>query len=234
MDRITRKELKQDRFAQEVSHTIDFLGEHRRQAIRIGAAALVVVLAIVAVFMWRGYQHRARQQALASALEIQTAPVGESEAGMLTFPTADAKQAELQRAFSDVASRYAGTNEGLIAQYYLGTMAADKGDLAQAEKQFRAAAEQASGNYASLASMALADTYAAQGKTSDAEKVLRDVMEHPTDFVSKEQAQLALGRLLASSNPAEARKLLEPLQKASGAVSDAASLELEQLNAGAK
>jgi len=234
VDRITRKELKQDRFAQEVSNTIDFLGEHRQQAIRIGVTALVVVLAIVAVFVWRGHQHRVRQQALASALEIQNAPVGEAELGLRTFPTADAKEAELQKAFSDVASRYAGTDEGLIAQYYLGAMAADKGDLAQAEKQFREVAERGRGNYASLASMALAETYAAQGKTADAEKVLRNVMARPTDFVSKEQAQLALGRLLASSNPAEARKLLEPLQKASGAVSDAASLELEQLSASAK
>lgn len=234
MDRITRKELKQDRFAQEVGHTIDFLGAHRRQAIRIGAAALVVVLAIVAVFMWRGYQQRARQQALASALEIQNAPVGQSDAGIRSFPTDDAKRAEMQKAFSDLAARYAGTNEGLIAQYYLGSMAADKGDLAQAEKQFRMAAEQGSGSYASLASMALAETYAAQGRTADAEKVLRDVMEHPTDFVSKEQAQLALGRVLASSNPAEARKLLESLQKAGGAVAGAASQQLEQLNSVAK
>ena len=34
----------------------------------------------------------------------------------------------------------------------------------------------------------------------------------PTDFVSKEQATIALGQYLSASKPAEARKILESLR----------------------
>ena len=50
-----------------------------------------------------------------------------------------------------------------------------------------------------------------QGKTDDAEKLLRQLIDKPTMFVSKEQATLDLAQVLAKKNPAEARKLLEPL-----------------------
>jgi len=43
--------------------------------------------------------------------------------------------------------------------------------------------------------------------------MLRGLIQNPTILVSKEQATLALARLLAASRPAEARKLLEPLVK---------------------
>jgi hypothetical protein len=47
-------------------------------------------------------------------------------------------------------------------------------------------------------------------------------MEHPTIFVSKEQATLALAKGLMTTKPAEARKLLEPLRATRGPASQAA------------
>ncbi len=232
MDRITRKELKQDRFAQEVGHTVEFLGEHRAQAIRIGAVALAVILLLVGFFAWRRYQARARQAALASAVEIHTAPIGDNPYGVRSFPTEADRRKEAVKAFADVASRYPGTDEGVMAQYYLGSIAADSGDLSQAETQFRLASEEGRGNYSSLATLSLAQVYAAEGKTAEAEKILRGLMQKPTDFVSKEQAQLALGNVLAKSKPDESRKLLESLRAESGAAGRAADAALADLNAG--
>ncbi len=232
MDRITRKELKQDRFAQEVGHTVEFLGEHRKQAIRIGAAALVVIVVIVGFLAWRRYDQRTRSTALANALEIYNASVGDDPGAVRTFPTAEAKRQESIKAFSDLAARHAGSDEGVIAQYYLGSIAADQGNFAEAEKQLRIAVDEGRGNYSSLAALSLANVYAAEGKTADAEKLLRGLMNKPTEFVSKQQAQLTLGTLLAVSNPQEARKLLEPLRTESGAVSRAAISALANLNAG--
>ena len=48
-------------------------------------------------------------------------------------------------------------------------------------------------------------------------------------LVSKEQATISLARLLASSNPSEARKLLEPLKAAPGGVGRAAGSALAEL-----
>lgn len=231
MDRITRKELKQDRFAQEVGHTVEYLGEHRKQAIRIGAAALAVIVLIAAFLAWRRYDQRARATALANALEIHHASVGDDPNAIRSFPTAEAKRKESVKAFSDLAAKHSGSDEAVIAQYYLGSIAAGEGNFAEAEKQLRVAIDEGSGNYASLAALSLANVYAAQGKVADAEKLLRGIMGKPTEFVSKQQAQLALGNVLAGSKPDEARKLLEPLRAESGAVSRAAMSALEEMNA---
>jgi hypothetical protein len=64
---------------------------------------------------------------------------------------------------------------------------------------------------------------------AEAEKLLRSLIAKPSAFVSKEQATIALAELLASRNPAEARKLLEPLRSARPAISQAAIAALGAL-----
>ncbi len=44
MDRLTRHELKSDKFVEEVGQTVHFLDEHRQQAMRYGGFALAVVV----------------------------------------------------------------------------------------------------------------------------------------------------------------------------------------------
>ncbi len=44
MRRLTRKQLKTDKFAQDVGLTFSFLKEHREETIRYGLIALAVVL----------------------------------------------------------------------------------------------------------------------------------------------------------------------------------------------
>ena len=84
-------------------------------------------------------------------------------------------------------------------------------------------AESADKNIASLAKLSLAQLYAAQGRTEPAEQLLRALVNEPTMLVSREQATLALARVLAANKPNEARKLLEPLRASRvGAVSQAA------------
>ena len=59
-------------------------------------------------------------------------------------------------------------------------------------------------------------------RATQGEAVLRDLMAHPTSFVSKEQAAITLARYLTPKKPAEARKLLDPLRSQPGAVGQAA------------
>jgi len=70
--------------------------------------------------------------------------------------------------------------------------------------------------------MSLAQIYAANGQTAEAEKLLREMIQKPTVFVSKEEATIVLAQLLIRSNPQEARKLLEPLRNSRTAVSSKA------------
>jgi hypothetical protein len=225
--RITRKELKTDKFALEVGHTVDFFEEHRTEIVRYGAAALAVAAIVVLIFVYRNHQHTARQEALSKAIAIQEAPLGApSPATPLTFPSQDAKDKAAIKAFSELAAKYSGTDEGYIAEYYLGCIALDEATdpakLTEADKRFSAVANSAGAKYAALAKLSLGQLYFAEGKPGAGEQMLRSLMDNPTIFVSKDQAAIVLARMLVLTKPAEARKLLEPLRAKPGAVGQTA------------
>ena len=215
MDRFTRKKLKKDEFAQDVGLTVEYLTEHRQQAIRYGTVGAVVLLLVLGIMAYRSRQYAARQAALKAASEIVQAQIGPPTGEPVQFfPTEEAKNTAIVKAFTDVVTKYRGSDEGTIAEYYLGTAAAGEGKTAEAEKWLKSAAEAGNANYASLAKLSLADVYRWEGKTPEAEKLLRSLIAKPTEFVSKEHATVALADLFVSSRPDEARKLLTPLSTA--------------------
>ncbi|MEK7408272.1 MAG: tetratricopeptide repeat protein [Acidobacteriota bacterium] len=232
MDRITRKELKTDKFALEVEHTVEYVSQHRKQFSRYGAIALAVVVLVAAGAYYRRHQRGARQAALNAALQIQNAPIGQTGNEFLPgYPSQQEKDKAALKVFTDLASRHAGSDEGVLADYYLGAMAADQGRLAEAAKLFEVVAREGNENYAALAKLSLAEIYRAQGKPADGEKLLRSLLDKPTVFVSKEHATLVLAQFLAEKRPEEARKLLEPLRTQRSAISRAALTELARLPA---
>ncbi len=230
MDRLTRKELKTDKFALEVGHGIEYVNEHRSQMMRYGGIAAAVVAVVLIVSAIFSYRAGVRDEALRNALQIQDSTVGQpSPSGAQTYTTADQKEAALKKSLTEVADKYSGSQQGAIARYYLGAMAADKGDMATAEKSFRDVVDHANSNYASLGKMALAPILASQNKAADGEKFLRSLVDHPTSFVSKDEATIALARYLAPTKPQEARKLLEPLRTERSTVSRAALSALSEI-----
>ncbi len=232
MDRISRKDLKTDKFAEEVTHTVEYLGEHRRSLMLWGGIALGVIVIALGVWMWRSHSHTKRQELLTEALRIQNANIGAASGNplLLTFPTQEERDKAATKAFQEIISKYPSSNEAYISRYYLGIIAADQGRIVDAQKAFEEVAARADKETASLAKMALAHVLRAQNKLPDAEKLLRELIDHPTALVSKEQATITLGRLLADVNPAEARKLLEPLRGSRGPVSRAALNALGEMS----
>jgi predicted negative regulator of RcsB-dependent stress response len=231
VDRLTRKELKSDRFALEVQHSVEYVSEHRKQVVRWGGIAVAVALVVLAVFLYRSHQHTVRQAALRSAMVIQQAQVGPApNEYTVAFPTADERVKAVIKAMSDVATRYSGTDEGYIAEFYLGTTAADTGNTGEAQRRFKLVVDNSGEPYASLARLSLAQLYGSQGKLADAEALIRYDLDHPTILVSKEEATIALARLWESTKPQEARKLLEPLRASPrSAVSRAALTALSEI-----
>jgi len=232
VDKITRHDLKTDKFAQEVGLTVEFLSLHRQQAVRYGAIAAAVLAVVVGGYFYLKYQKGVRQRELRAASEIYEATVGAAPADnpyLKMFPTQAEKDRAVEKALGDLAARHAGKDEGAIARYYLAIIAADEGRMLEAEKAFQEVADTGDVNYASLAKFALAQMYQGQGKTAQAEQLLRGLVEKPTVMVSKEQATIALGRLLGAAKPAEARKLLEPLRGERSAVSRAALTALSEI-----
>ncbi len=219
MSRITRKELKSDKFALEVEHSVNFLEEHQKEIIRYGGILLIVVLLGLGYSWYSKRKHTERQDALARAIQVQEAPVGPPTPGQnLNFPTEDAKEQAAIQAFNAVRTQYSGSDEAMIAQYYLGSIQSDEGKLAEAETNLKNVADHADASYASLAKLSLAQIYFADGRAAQGEALLRELIAKPSAFVSKEQATITLARFLVHSKPAEAKILLEPLRTQQGVV----------------
>jgi predicted negative regulator of RcsB-dependent stress response len=230
VDRLTRKELKTDKFALEVEHGVEFLAEHRKQVTRWGSIAAAVLVVALVVYGIMSYRAGVRDAALRAALTVQDTPVGPAQTpGQQTFPNDDAKNAAFSKALNDVIAKYANSEQGAIASYYLGTMAADKGDLATADKDLRVVLAEGNKDYASLAKLALAPVLKAEGKSKEGEDLLRSLVNNPSTFVSKEEAIIALAKYIAPEKPQEARKLLEPLRADRSAISRAALSALSEI-----
>lgn len=230
MDRITRKELKTDKFAEEVGHTVEFLEEHRRQAFVAAAVAVVLILAGTGVFYYMRHQRSIRQETLREALRVYDATISaESNPFFVTFKTEEEKDAAVQKALGEIAGKYSGSDEAAIASFYLGLAANNRGRSDEAEKHLKQAMDSGREPYDSQAAYSLAQLYAGLGRNEDAEKVLRQLVEEPSVLVSKEQATIALARIVGKRDPAEARRLLEPLRGGRSAVSRSALTALGEL-----
>jgi predicted negative regulator of RcsB-dependent stress response len=228
VDKLTRKELKSDKFVLEFEHSVEYVSRHRQQLIRWGILAAGVVVIAVAVYYYRSYQHDAREEALQSAMQIQNSTVGPSTSEyIVTFPTGQAREAAVVKAWRDMAAKYSGTEEGGIAEFFLGTNAADQGNLSDAAKHFQGAIDAGSKPYASEAKLALAQIYASQGKLKDGEQLIQSVIDHPTVMVSKDAATLALAELIKNSDPQRAKKLVDPLRTSTRSAVSKAAITLE-------
>jgi len=220
----TRKDLKKDKFAEEVKHGYDFLSEHRSQTKLYGGIAALVIAIGAGSYFYIHYQAEVREEKLAEAIRIDDAAFGPtpSQPGVLHYATIEEKEKARAQAFGELATKYRGSQEGAIAEFYLASDASDKGDMADAERRFKSILDAAPVEYSSMARLSLAKIYETQGKTAEAEKLLRYAMDHPSISVSKERATIQLALMIGKTNPDEARKLLEPLRTSRTPVSRAA------------
>ena len=211
---LTRKELKTDQVAKTASDIFEWTSDHRKEVVRWVGVALIALIVIIGFSYYRSYQAEARQVALAEALRTDDAGVGSEQIQPqnLHYNTPEEKEKARTQAFSALVDKYPGTQEGAIAEIYLASWAADKGNLAEAEKRFKNVVDSGPKVYAAQARLSLAQVYAGEGKIADAQKVLQALIDSPTETVSKEEATLQLAQLLVKSNPAEARKLAGPLR----------------------
>jgi len=222
---LSRKELlKQDQFAVQVGHSVDFLGEHRQQTLLYGGIAIAVALLVWGGFYYRSSQRGAREAALGDAITLTTAPVGQAPPnGATSFATDGSKKDAVTKAFNDIISKYSGSDEAYVSEYYLASMDADGAKLDDARKLYQDVADHAAAGYASLARLSLAQIDIAESRITEGESLFKDLVAHPTDLVSKDQATIAYARAIGPAKPDDARKLLKPLIDAKSDVSPIAN-----------
>ena len=229
---LSRKELKQDNVALKVEETTHFLVTHRELAIKVGIGALVVLAVGLTSWFFISSRHDAREQALATALATQNAPVGAVPPnGGLSFSSDAEKGVAVRKAFSSVVSQNPGSEEAYAADYYLAGIDAANGKTDDALKEFDQVISGASVDFASLAKLGKAQLLFSLSRAPEAQTILKDLMAHPTAMVSKDQAGIILARGIASTQPEEARKILVTIAASNNDVSKIAVTEQGELPA---
>ena len=207
-----RHRLKEDPFAEGTREIFDWLLEHR---INLVGGIVVAGIIIGAYLGWWNHQQNREERAgleLSQAVRTMNAPLGaEAIAGQESYPTASARAEAAQKKFGDIAEHYSRTTSGHMAAYYLGVARMDAGDNSGAEQQFKKVADSGDKNIAPLAKMALASLYVSTGRDQQAIPLCQELVAHPSDTVSKAQAQLQLAEAYQPKQPQEAVKIYQQL-----------------------
>lgn len=218
MQGYTRRQLKkEDKFVETAQGAAEWTAEHRTQVITSGVVIVIVVAATLGFITWRNHQNDAANLALGAAMRVFNANVRTAGAPAGTEKDSYASVAERGKAaekeFKSVADKYPHTEAGHIARYLEGVAAMQAGENTVAEKQLKEAADSGDKNVAALAKMALANYYRANNRTSDATRIYKDLVDHPTETVSKSAAQLAMADMYEATDPQQAASIYQQIQK---------------------
>lgn len=136
MDRQHRKELKRDKFVDEVGSLTTRAKENQRLLVTITAAVVVLAVIGYAIYFYGSNREQKAQAALGTAITAIDSPLIQPGT-----PNPDAKyKTEQERTsaaeamFHGVQKDYSGTKAADVANIYLARIAAAKGDVATARK----------------------------------------------------------------------------------------------------
>ncbi len=218
----TRRQLKQDAFSRitigAAEKTAHWSVEHRNTLIVSVLAAILVAAAGVGGWYYLSAQNEKASFDLAQTVRTLDTPLrpagapAQPDAPSFASPKerSDAARKQLQA----IVDKYPHTRSADMARYLLGTTAADAGDSAVAESDFKQVVSSGSRELASLAKLALASLYGNTNRTKDAVALYQELINKPTLSVSKVTAQLQLAELYQDTNqPLDAKRLYEQIKK---------------------
>lgn len=214
--RLTRQQLKRDEFAVWVESVQEFFLEHYQLLIKGGVAVVIAAALGIGGYLYVNSRQDSASNAFTAALATFHAPVGTaapSTAPRPHFNTNAEKYQAAMKQFGEVASRYSWTAQGRFARYYSALCQKELGNVPEAEKELTDLAGSRDHELAALAKMALAGIYEASARNDEAEKLYRDLADHPTNTVPKATAELALADLYQRTKPAQATALYQQIEK---------------------
>ena len=195
-DHISRKDLKKDEFRDTIAHGAEAVLTHQKLTIYI---AVAVAVALGAYFGVRLYNERQTVKAAAAyddAMKTFNAHVRTSgepvEQGEPTYADDNSKFQDAAKKFEAVAHEYPHTRPGEISAYYAGLSLEHSKKNSEAATWFDQVTHSGEDDFASLARLELAQLNDEMNKPADAEKMYKDLVAHPTVFVSKPVALLGL------------------------------------------
>jgi len=212
----TRRQLKQDKFVETTQEAVHWASGHQRPVVWGVALILIAVAAYFGITTWLDHQNEAANAGLGVAMRTLSEPLlpSDAPAGQGTgYATAADRAKAAEKQFQDVAQKYSYTKAGRVARYMAGSAAAQAGDTSTAEQQLKAAADSSDKSVAALAKLALASLYRSMNRPGDATRIYKDLQDHPTDTVSKAQAQLEMADMYEKTDPTQATNISQQIQK---------------------
>jgi TolA-binding protein len=141
MDRQQRRDLKHDKFVDEIGSLSTRARENQRLLLSITAAAVILAVLAYGIYFYRSNREQKAQAALGTAIETIESPLlpapGAAAVPGAKFKTEPERTAAAEKQFKDVEASYGGTDAADVASLYLARIAADKGDVATARARLQ-------------------------------------------------------------------------------------------------
>lgn len=217
-----RHQLKQDKFSrttmQVAEKTVHWSAEHKGKLIAAGVVVVLLVAAALGSWYYLEQQDAKASVDFGKALEVMNEPV--RPAGMPpqpdtpSFASIKERATEAHKQFQAIADKYPHTHVADFSHYFLGVTSAQLGDNAAAERELKMVAGYRNRDLSNLAKLALAGVYRDTNQTKDAVDLYKQLMQKPSQTVSKGAAQIELAETYQSAGMAsDAKKQYEQIQK---------------------
>jgi predicted negative regulator of RcsB-dependent stress response len=213
-----RHRLKEDRFAETAQDTFSWMRDHSINLVGgIIVAGLIVGIALGGYFYMENREQKASAD-LGRAMDTLNAPIRATadpspDSTDETYPSMKERAQTAKKKFEAVASQYPHTHSGKIAGYFVAISELQAGNNSAGEARLKQIAASGDKELAPLAKLSLASLYGTTGRSQEAITLLKDLADHPSHAVDNTTAQFQLAGLYETTQPAEARKLYEEIQK---------------------
>jgi len=141
MDRQQRRDLKHDKFVDEIGSLSARARENQRLLFTVAAAAVIIAVLAYGIYFYRSNHEEKAQTALGAAIETMESPLIPAPGGQpvpgAKFKTEAERTAAAEKQFKDVEASYSGTDAADVASLYEARIAADKGDVASARTRLQ-------------------------------------------------------------------------------------------------
>jgi TolA-binding protein len=136
MHRQHRRELKHDKFVDEIGVLSTRARENQRVLVSLAVGALLVALVTYGVYFYRSNQERKAQDMLAAAIDTIESPLvtPNQPNPQAKFKSEAERSAAAEKQFKDVKAKYSGTDAADVADLYLARISASRGDVSGARK----------------------------------------------------------------------------------------------------
>jgi tetratricopeptide (TPR) repeat protein len=197
--RLSRKDMKRDEFANVVGRSVEYAETHTRNLLILLGAVIVVGALAGAVYAVSSRRAATAQEALGRAIKVYAAPIQAAadakpnDPGSPSFPSEAARNQRAAKLLTAVRDGYGHTQAAAIAGVYLGRIAAGEGKLDEARRLWSDYADGRKDSLAAMVRLDLIELDRRQGKGEELVGRLRPMLDDSEPLLPKDTVLYQLG-----------------------------------------